>query len=405
MKIMAVGRNVVIPKEFHEEIRKISQETGDTIRSVIAGILSRANEKSLFNPTTATKIKQVKSLNSGNPPEDNGDAINEIDKSPEEIKKHEQEKEKKEKTGEGGKEPIPEDKENKMQEQDMEVVKQIVNTLKEGIDTKLGNQERAYEQGIKNLGEKIDTLAKPGAEATGKVTPSLTAQDVEGMLDKRDTRRAEAEATRLRKADDTQKAKDAEEARKQAEQRLVNLECSLNPEKPECQKLMKLLGVEVLKGIKPDGDKDEKGGGTPKEPKTPEQVIAEVVNGLKLSEMKPEVRKEMKPEELDGRTTDAAKLVTQLNITPVDMLNVLESDPRDKKGIAVYVAGDPELAEEVLKRAEVKAKIEGCNLGDEKQCKLADEILNESNLALVRKAEKGKRYHFVNPKLGTGTGF
>ena len=408
MKIMTVGRNVVIPKEFHEEIRKISQETGDTMRTVTARILARAKEKSLFDPTITTKTKESKPVNFGNIPEDNGDPSDEIHKTPEEIKKHEQEEEK-ENIGKGKDKPIPENKEKKMlQEEDMQAVKQVVNSVKEGFDTRLSNQEKAYEQGIENLAKKIDTLiASPGTEIVKDKAPSLTAQDVDRMLDKRDTRRAETEAARLRKSEQVQKTKEANDRRKQNEVRLEKLECSLNPEKPECQVLMKLLGTEVAKIVNPEKKKDDdgKGGETPKEPKTSEQAIADVINRLKLSGMKKEVREKMKPEEIEERTTNVAKLVEQLNVTPVDMFNVLKRHPDDKKGIAIFVAGDTDLAEEVLKRADVKAKLEGCNLGDEEQCKLADKVLRESGLALARKAEKGNRYYFVDQKLDKGTGF
>ncbi len=412
MNIKRVGVGVIIPRELHKEISKISQETGDTIRSVVAGILTRAKEKSLFGPSIVAKIKEPKSVSSGSIPEDNGGSGDEIDKNLEEIKKHEKEEEK-ENIGKGKDKPIPENKEKKMLEaEDIQTVKEIVGKVKEGIsvdiDSKLTNHQLAYEQGIKNLIGKIDMIKTgAGTEVVDKA-PSLTKQDVQGLLDKRDTQKAETEAARLRKAEQDQTAKDAGEARKQNDARLLNLECSLNPEKPECQALMKVLGREVAKIVNPEDkekDDDGKGGESSEEPKTAEQVIADVINGLKLPVMKKEIREKMKTEEIEGRTTNVAKLVEQFNVTPVDMLNVLRIHPDDKKGIALYVAGDPDLAKEVLKRADVKAKIEGCNLGDEKQCLLADEILNESNLALVKKAKKGNRYNFINPKLDTGTGF
>lgn len=410
---------VTIPSELHGKIKKFARKKRTTIMNVIERLINgealdimersqdgkkdlKYNSESIMGTQIQPENKEQKITNQTNP---SNNPVNEPTKSIEDKKVTEviESKEKKENIGEAEENPIPKNKEKMMQEQDMEVVKQIVNTFKDGIDTKLANQEKAYEQAIGNLAGKIDSLKASPESITKEPTKIDIVGEVNKALRERDTNelRKREEA---RKAEEEEKLKNLltkvvngqEEIKKMTEQQKKDFDsfCSLNPEDERCKKFIEILTTKQT-------DKATK----PKEVKTSEQAIANVINSLKLPVMKKEIREGMKPKEIDERTTNAAKLVEQLNVTSVDMLNVLNRHPDDKKGIALYVAGDQELAEEVLKRSDVKAKIEGCNLGDEKQCKLADEVLSESGLALVKKNKKGNRYQFINPKLNKGTGF
>jgi len=222
-----------IPDTIHEIIKKFAQKDsismGKIIEKQFQGELDSTRKNEDKAPVENTPPEPTKPINQASEPIENKDSkaqpkegtqeptlINQPTKAIENKKIAEDIKsqEKKEKIGRAKEQPIPEKKEKIMQEQDLQEVNRIVNSLREGIDTKFANQENAYEKAIANLAEKI-IKASPKTETKGKVTPSLTAQDVEGMLDKRDTRRAEAEAERAKQEKISLQRLEEEKVRKQ----------------------------------------------------------------------------------------------------------------------------------------------------------------------------------------------
>ena len=216
----------------------------------------------------------------------------------------------------------------------------VVSNVKEAFDSKLGNYERATEKAIGSLAEKI-VKSSPGTGTKEKVIPSLTAQDVEGMLDKRDTRRAEAEVAKARQEKISLQRLEEEKTRKQEREEFGKVKEEVGKVKEALPKFhCSSDGVCFVDPKMRDEHEKELEGRKKQVVEEQQKKDKGFVEIMPLSPMNAEKRKAMSEEEEKKRQSDFVRMVNSVGGGAPDMLKALINHPEDYTKIKEHVLTD-----------------------------------------------------------------
>ena len=175
---------------------------------------------------------------------------------------------------------------------------------------------------------------------------------------------------------DEKKQKEFEELKKTVQKTSQTVEqfCSLHPDSPLCKTIAKTVREELEKSVPKLKTKDEVSK------KDKDYGIALVP---KLPPISKQLRKMMSPEEEERRTQKVLEAAKRVNMTLVDMMRAIESDPISKKNLPAYV----------IKRASTEELIQALLTCKGDECRLISMELEKRRKAMGKEKEEKEKPH------------